>query len=124
MSKLAIRTEGLGKKYPLGQPRGQTDLREALADAVRASFSNLVLRRNGSFGIAEDRSSDRYIWALRDVSLEVKFGELVGIMGDNGGGKTTLLQVLSRITKPTVGYGEIHGRVGTLLDLARAFTAN
>ena len=81
MSKLAIRTEGLGKKYPLGRPRGQTDLGEALADAVRASFSNLVLRRNGSFGIAEDRSSDRYIWALRDVSLEVKFGELVGIMG-------------------------------------------
>jgi len=49
------------------------------------------------------RSNDSYIWALKDVSFEVKQGEVVGIMGRNGAGKTTLLKILSRITKPTEG---------------------
>ncbi len=66
-------------------------------------------------------SHSQWIWALKDVSFEVKRGEVVGIIGPNGVGKTTLLKILSRITKPTEGYAEIHGRVGSLLEVGTGF---
>lgn len=107
MSDIAIRVENLSKQYTIGRARERHDtLRDALVG---------IFRRNGSNGSTET------FWALKDVSFEVKRGEVVGIIGRNGAGKSTLLKVLSQITEPTGGRAEIHGRVGSLLEVGTGF---
>jgi len=118
MSDIAIRVENLSKLYRIGgrQERYKT-LRESLTGAVTAPFRRLwSVVRGQSSAVANET-----IWALKDVSFEVQRGEVVGIIGRNGAGKTTLLKVLSRITEPTKGYAEIHGRVGSLLEVGTGF---
>src|ERR1051325_9696904 len=101
MSDVAIRVEGLGKQYRLGATReryatlrDQLSLRRLLRRSWRA-------QRGPMF------------WALKDLSFEVKRGEVLGIIGRNGAGKSTLLKVLSRITEPTEGSADVFGRVGS-----------
>lgn len=120
MTDLMIRTEGLGKKYRLGAtlPNKGATLREAISDgALRAARSLTGRRRDEQM---PSRPAESF-WALRDVSIEIRTGEVVGLIGPNGAGKSTLLKILSRITAPTVGYGEIHGRVGSLLEVGTGF---
>ena len=115
MNDIAIRVENLGKRYRIGarEKRANT-LRERLGNLAASPFDYLRSTLRGP-------SEEEIIWALKDVSFEVKQGEVLGIIGRNGAGKTTLLKILSRITEPTEGYAEIHGRVGSLLEVGTGF---
>lgn len=114
MSDVAIRVEGLGKRFRLqhrgGGPRYRT-LREDLLSAPRELWTRLRRRR----------TEQEEFWALKDVSFEVKQGEVLGIIGRNGAGKSTLLKILSRIMDPTAGEATVYGRIGSLLEVGTGF---
>ncbi|HEY1338206.1 MAG TPA: ABC transporter ATP-binding protein [Bryobacteraceae bacterium] len=117
MSDIAIRVEGLSKRYRInGRQAKYRTIRESITTAAR-SILHPMRRANG--GSLNGRSES--IWALKDASFEVRHGEVVGLIGRNGAGKSTLLKLLSRITEPTGGYGEIRGRVGSLLEVGTGF---
>jgi lipopolysaccharide transport system ATP-binding protein len=114
MSDVAIRIDGLGKKYRIRHQRREryTALRDVITDKVRGIFRPPPVD-------ASARVED--FWALKDVSLEIKRGEVVGVIGRNGAGKSTLLKLLSRITQPNEGRIELEGRVASMLEVGTGF---
>ncbi|HZI49043.1 MAG TPA: ABC transporter ATP-binding protein, partial [Pyrinomonadaceae bacterium] len=107
-----ISVQNLSKQYRLGTTSYSHDLREAFAARLRAPLR---------FKASDNQTSNQAVWALRNVSFDVEPGEVVGIVGPNGAGKSTLLKILSRITEPTSGRAELHGRVGSLLEVGTGF---
>lgn len=108
-----IKVENVGKRYQIGGlDAGYATFREFLAGAMV-----MPLKRLGG----SRRSSQETIWALQDINFQVEQGEVVGLIGHNGTGKSTLLKILSRITIPTTGRTEVHGRLGSLLEVGTGF---
>ncbi len=116
MSDAAIRIEGLGKRYRLGRREKYRALRDTITDVLSAP-ARMFRRRGDNPGAGEAE----ILWALRNVSFEVRRGDIMGVVGRNGAGKSTLLKILSRITEPTEGRAEINGRVGSLLEVGTGF---
>jgi lipopolysaccharide transport system ATP-binding protein len=115
MSDIAIRVENLGKRYLIGRRQAQYEtIRDTMTELATAPFRRLRHR-------SQPTERNETIWALKDVSFELRRGEVLGVIGRNGAGKTTLLKILSRITLPTEGRAEIHGRVGSLLEVGTGF---
>jgi ABC-type polysaccharide/polyol phosphate transport system ATPase subunit len=107
MTDFAIRVHELGKRYRIGERERSPLLRDVIARAFTSPFRS--------------RRKHQDLWALRDVSFDIQQGEVVGLIGRNGAGKSTLLKLLARITRPTHGWAEVHGRVGSLLEVGTGF---
>jgi lipopolysaccharide transport system ATP-binding protein len=120
MSDTIIKVNSLSKRYRFGAAeKGYKTIRETIMDFVSTPVRNFArLRSLTSFGKNDEKD---VIWALKDISFEVNEGEVLGIIGRNGAGKTTLLKILSRITEPTSGSIEIHGRLSSLLEVGTGF---
>jgi lipopolysaccharide transport system ATP-binding protein len=114
MGDVAIRIQGIGKRYRKGEGIRHRD-----------SFKEALLRMVKGWSTARSKwsspSQESFFWALRDISLDIKKGQILGLIGANGSGKSTLLKILARVTRPTTGRVEIFGKVGSLLEVGTGF---
>jgi lipopolysaccharide transport system ATP-binding protein len=128
MSDVAIRVEHLSKEYRIGARNYHHDtLRDVVSEKLAwpahriASFLGRNGARRPERNPVIEPAQKATIWALKDVSFDIKQGEVVGVIGRNGAGKSTLFKLLSRITEPTGGRASIYGRVGSLLETGIGF---
>ncbi|HVB59182.1 MAG TPA: polysaccharide ABC transporter ATP-binding protein [Candidatus Acidoferrales bacterium] len=119
MTQIAIRVENLSKRYEIGARETYGSLRDALRHVVGAPVRRFRTVWNKNEYSSSGKSPT--IWALRDVSFDVKQGEVLGLIGRNGAGKSTVLKILSRITNPTEGRAGIRGRIRSLLEVGTGF---
>jgi lipopolysaccharide transport system ATP-binding protein len=116
---IAISVRGVGKRYRRGHVTSTGLLSEQLNNALVSPLRRLA--RRGPAPMPAEPDEDEQFWALRDVSFDVHYGEALGIIGRNGSGKSTMLKILSRITLPTEGRIELHGRTTSLLEVGTGF---
>ncbi len=117
MSEYAITAHQLGKRFILGKRGVQRGLHELYEDAIRGIARSLTPRK----GNGQKLEEENILWALRDIDFRIRHGEVVGLVGHNGAGKSVLLKILSRITWPTEGYALIEGKVGSMLEVGAGF---
>lgn len=120
MTETIIKVRQISKRYRIGMAqKANRSFREALTDGITAPIRNFFKFRNlTSFS---GKNETDILWALKDVSFDVKTGEVLGIIGKNGSGKSTLLKILSRITEPSEGSIEVFGRISSLLEVGTGF---
>jgi lipopolysaccharide transport system ATP-binding protein len=117
MSEFAIQIEDLGKRFTIGSNDASRGLHQLYDETIR----RMIRPFSGSAKNTKADNGERILWALRNININIRHGEIVGLIGHNGAGKSVLLKTLSRITWPTEGHAILQGKVGSMLEVGAGF---